>query len=98
MAKYNAENERLKREYEYYPREAKGQDVKSVDKARAAISKFEQSTKFKPFRSFHIEQARQFKDALARAKNTKGQTTSCTPQTWSEQRVIAHFQRRTRRQ
>ena len=40
--------------------------------------KFEQSTKFKPFRAFHIEQARQFKDALSRAKIAHGKPLSLT--------------------
>jgi integrase/recombinase XerC len=78
MRKYNAGNERIKREYEKFLREAKGQDDKSIDKVRAALVKFEDSTKFKSFRSFHIDQARQFKDALARAKTSKGKPLSLT--------------------
>lgn len=78
MRKYNAENERLKRRYEQYLREAKGQDEKSIDKVRAALVKFEDSTKFKAFKSFHIEQARQFKDTLSRAKTTHGKPLSLT--------------------
>lgn len=76
MPKYNAENERLKRRYEIYLKEAKGQDTKSVDKARAALVKFEQSTKHKSFKAFHIDQARQFKDALSHTTNTKGKPLS----------------------
>ena len=76
MRKYNAENERIKRRYELYLREAKGQDEKSIDKVRAALVKFEQSTKFKPFKKFNTEQARQFKDALARAKTPNGKPLS----------------------
>jgi site-specific recombinase XerD len=78
MRKFNAENERIKRRYEQYLREAKGQDDKSVDKVRAALVKFEDCTKFKAFRSFHIDQARQFKDALRRAKNANGKPLSLT--------------------
>jgi integrase len=76
MRKFTAENERLKRRYEQYLREAKGQDEKSIDKVRAALVKFEQSTKFKPFKSFHIDQARQFKTALSRAKTSQGKPLS----------------------
>lgn len=76
MPKYNAENERLKRRFEIYLKEAKGQDVKSIDKTRAALIKFEKSTNFKPFKSFHIDQARKFKDALARATNPAGKPLS----------------------
>jgi integrase len=78
MRKYNAENERLKRRYEQYLKEAKGQDEKSIDKARAALVKFEDSTKYKSFKAFHIEQARQFKDALSRAKTIHGKPLSLT--------------------
>ena len=78
MRKYHAGNERLKRSYEQYLREAKGQDEKSIDKVRAALLKFEDCTKFKPFKAFHIDQARQFKDALARAKSARGKPLSLT--------------------
>lgn len=78
MRKYNAANERLKRRYEQYLREARGQDDKSIDKVRAALVKFEESTKFKPFKAFRIDQARQFKDALSCAKTTKGKPLSLT--------------------
>lgn len=72
MRKFNAENERIKRRYEHYLREAKGQDEKSIDKVRAAMVRFEETTKFKSFKAFHIDQARQFKDALSRAKTPSG--------------------------
>ncbi|WP_298256544.1 site-specific integrase [uncultured Litoreibacter sp.] len=78
MRKFNAENERLKRRYEQYLREAKGQDEKSIDKVRAALVKFEECTKFKAFKAFHIEQTRQFKDALSRAKTVQGKQLSLT--------------------
>ena len=78
MRKYNAENERLKRRYELYLRDAKGQDDKSIDKMRAALVKFEESTKYKPFKAFRIDQARQFKDALSRAKTAKGKPLALT--------------------
>lgn len=78
MRKFNAENERLKSRYEQYLREAMGQDEKSLDKVRTALVKFETSTKFKSFKAFHIEQARQFKDALSRAKTGKGKPFSLT--------------------
>lgn len=78
MRKYNAENERLKRRYEQYLREAKGQDLKSIDKMHAALVKFEESTKYKPFKSFRVDQARQFKDALSRAKTARGKPLALT--------------------
>lgn len=71
MAKYVEENERVKHEYATYLRHAKGQDDKSIDKSRAAIRKFEESTKFKPFKRFHRHQAVDFKEYLSRQKNAK---------------------------
>lgn len=78
MRKYNGENERLKRRYEQYLREAKGQDDKSIDKMRAALVRFEASTKYKPFKAFRVDQARKFKDALSRAKTVQGKPLALT--------------------
>ena len=61
MRKFNAENERLKSRYERYLREAKGQDEKSIDKTRAALVRFEETTNYKAFKKFHVDQARSFK-------------------------------------
>jgi len=71
MVRYFEENERIKHEYANYLRHAKGQDDSSIDKARAAIRRFEESTKFKPFKKFHRQQAADFKDYLSRQKNAK---------------------------
>ncbi len=71
MRKANEENERIKREYMTYLKQAKGQDERSVDKTLAAILKFEESTNFKPFKKFHIEQAGRFKDYLAKARHPR---------------------------
>lgn len=69
MAKFLEENERIKFEYATYLRHAKGQDESSIDKARAAIRRFEESTKFKPFKKFNRQQAVDFKDWLGKQKN-----------------------------
>lgn len=71
MAKRDPRNERLKRDYILFLEETKGLDEKSTDKVLAAILKFEQSTGFKPFSRFHIEQAVRFKADLAKAKNPR---------------------------
>lgn len=79
MRKFNSENERLKRKYIAYLEETKGQDYKSLNKVAASLVRFEKSTKFKPFKKFHIDQARQFKNALSKAKNpTTGKPLSLT--------------------
>ncbi len=61
MHKYNAENERVKKWYRAYLKDAQGQDEKTLDKVTAALAKFEESTKYKPFKMFQIKQAVQFK-------------------------------------
>ncbi|MEB8388510.1 site-specific integrase [Rhodobacteraceae bacterium KMM 6894] len=71
MAKHIEENERIKHDYATYLRHAKGQDEKSIDKTLAAIRQFEDSTKTKPFKKFHRQQAADFKTYLAKQKNMK---------------------------
>lgn len=71
MTRYVEENERIKHDYATYLRHAKGQDDSSIDKARAAIRRFEESTKIKPFKKFHRQQAADFKAYLDRQKNAK---------------------------
>ncbi|PHQ81724.1 MAG: hypothetical protein COB65_09905 [Thalassobium sp.] len=71
MAKRNAQNERLKRDYMFFLDQTKGLDERSTDKVLAAILKFELSTGFKPFARFHIEQAARFKIGLAKALNPR---------------------------
>lgn len=44
MAKHNAANERIKRDYFRLLRDARGYDDSSVDAAAASISRFESST------------------------------------------------------
>ncbi|MFZ3585350.1 site-specific integrase [Loktanella sp. DJP18] len=43
----------------------------SIDKARAAIRRFEESTKFKPFKKFHRQLAADFKVYLDKQRNAK---------------------------
>jgi integrase len=71
MRKYCEENERIKRKYMAYLKQANGQDQKSIDKAAAALVKFEESTKYKPFKKFHIDQAGKFKTYLEKARHPK---------------------------
>ena len=69
MRKLNEENERIKRKYFHYLREANGQSEASIDKVAAALVSFEEATRFKPFKSFSIEQAVAFKRSLLKAKS-----------------------------
>ena len=69
--KFNEENERIKRRYLHFLREAKRSDTATVDKAAEAILRFERSTGYKPFKRFHIEQAVAFKDRLSNEKSAR---------------------------
>jgi len=69
MAKHNAANERIKREYFLYLKEAKGRDEKSLDVVAKAINRFEVSTKFRDFKLFNKAQAMAFKSRLVEQIN-----------------------------
>ncbi|MCB1471876.1 MAG: site-specific integrase [Rhodobiaceae bacterium] len=69
MSKHNPENEKIKRRYRIYLQDARGQSEASIDKALAAIHEFETFTRHKPFRKFHIEQARAFTRDLKARRN-----------------------------
>ena len=49
MRKFNEQNERIKRQYLSYLKEARGQDEASLDKVAAALLGFEEALDFKPF-------------------------------------------------
>lgn len=64
MIKTNAANERIKRHYFVYLREARRRNEASVDAVATALSRFEASTGWKDFGKFHREQAVAFKRKL----------------------------------
>ena len=70
MTKCNAANERVKRCYLQFLKEAKGRDDASIDAVAKAIDRLEHS-KHRDFAKFHIEQARAFKTALMAARNAR---------------------------
>jgi site-specific recombinase XerD len=65
MTTHSPANERIKRQYFAYLADAEGYSEQSIDTAAKAIARFEDYTRYKEFRAFHIEQARGFKRALA---------------------------------
>jgi len=69
MSKLNPQNERIKRDYFRYLKEARGKSDTTVDAARKAIARFEDYTDARDFRTFRREQAIGFKERLA---NTSG--------------------------
>lgn len=65
MPTHRADNERIKRQYFVFLKEAKRQSEDSVDAVAKAISRFEADTQCRDFRAFHFEQAVAFKRHLA---------------------------------
>ena len=65
MATHNADNERIKRRYFVFLKEAKRQSEDSVDAAAKALARFEADTRYRDFKAFHFEQAVAFKKHLA---------------------------------
>lgn len=68
MTKHHAENERIKRKYFAYLKDATGNSEQTVDAAAKALARFENYTKYKDFKAFHFEQAISFKRHLAEQK------------------------------
>ncbi len=67
MAKHNASNERVKRDYFRFLAEAKGRDTATIDRVAKSLARFETSTSHKDFKRFHREQAVAFKRRLGEA-------------------------------
>ena len=76
MSKYCPENERVKRDYSFWLETSNGKQNATIDAALRAIERFEASTNWKPFRKFHVEQARSFRARLAEEKNAKNKPLS----------------------
>ena len=71
MAKHNASNERVKRDYFRFLAEAKGRDMATVDRVAASLARFEAGTGHKDFKRFHREQAVAFKRRLGEATSKR---------------------------
>lgn len=68
MPNHKATNERIKRKYFEYLKEARRQNTASIDAVAKALSRFEEYSKYRDFKSFHRKQAIAFKNHLARQK------------------------------
>lgn len=64
MAKHNAANARIKREYFIFLKEAQRRDEASIDAVAKALARFEESNGHKDFKTFHRAQAVAFKRKL----------------------------------
>lgn len=65
MTNHNAINERIKRQYFLFLKEAKRHNEATVDAVAKALSRFEEYNKHKDFKKFHLNQAVAFKNHLA---------------------------------
>lgn len=65
MLKHNANNERIKRSYFTYLKEAKRHSEPTVDAVAKSLARFENYNKYKCFKAFHYQQAVSFKNHLA---------------------------------
>ena len=80
MTTHNPKNERIKRQYFIYLREAERYSEATVDAVAAALARFESYTKLRDFRAFHSAQAVAFKRFLAeqKSKTTGGKLSKAT--------------------
>lgn len=69
MKTHNAENERIKRRYFAYLKEAMRQSEQTLDAIAKSLARFEDYTKYKDFKAFHYQQAVAFKGHLAEQKS-----------------------------
>jgi len=77
MSKNNAQNERIKRQYFAYLKEARRYSEPTVDVAAKSLQRFEVYTGHRDFKAFHTQQAIAFKKHLAEQKGAQsGETLS----------------------
>jgi integrase len=77
MTTHNPKNERIKRRYFAYLKEAKRQSEATVDQVAKALARFEGDTRHRDFKAFHIELAVSFKRRLAeQVSQSSGQRLS----------------------
>ena len=80
MAMHNADNERIKRRYFVFLKEAKRHSEDSVDAVAKALARFEADTRYRDFKLFRVEQAVAFKKRLAEqdSQTTGGKLSKAT--------------------
>ena len=71
MPTHNPKNERIKRQYFLYLKEAQRYGDASISATAKALARFEAATKYRDFRQFHREQAVAFKRNLAEQSNAR---------------------------
>ncbi len=69
--KRTPENERVKRRYLQFLKEVKGRDEASLDAVAKALERFDEHSRRRDLRKFHVEQAIAFKAHLAEQRNVR---------------------------
>jgi len=90
MSKHNPKNERIKRQYLTYLREARRQSEASLDAAAAALASFEAYNRYRDFSAFHYQQAVAFKQQLA---NKDSSTTGEKLSKATQYSTLSHLKR-----
>lgn len=78
MSSHNASNERTKRRYFAFLREAKRHSEDTIDMAATAISRFESYIEYRDFKTFRVEQAIAFKKYFANKEAAGGKLSKAT--------------------
>jgi integrase len=78
MTFHNPQNERVKRRYFAYLKEAKRHSETTIDAAAKALNRFEVYTKYRDFQTFHIQQAIAFKKCLEEQNGDRSGTKLST--------------------
>ena len=76
MSNHNPTNERVKRRYFDFLKDANGYSEASVDAVASALARFDRFTRHRDFKNFHVEQAIAFKKYLAEPKDGRGKSLS----------------------
>src|SRR5262245_19936461 len=71
MKTHNPQNERIKRVYLTWLKEAQGYSEATLDGVAKALNRFESYTRFRDFKVFRIEQAKGFKASLAEQRSQR---------------------------
>ena len=71
MITHNPNNERIKRRYFAYLKEAKRHSEPTVDAVAKALARYEADTRYRDFKTFHFEQAIAFKKHLTEQKSQR---------------------------
>lgn len=90
MSDHNAVNERTKRRYFVFLKEAYGYSEQTIDEVAKALSRFETHTNWREFSRFHFEQAIAFKRHLA---ETQSQTTGGVLSKATSYKTLSHLKR-----